>query len=81
MGNSEVWPSLNIGAEESLYQDWLKSNLGCLKWLKLNTHPVLVNAFAKRKQARKSLHFNGITFGGGVHAIFNHLKVSAILQK
>ncbi|MBB6326392.1 2,3-bisphosphoglycerate-independent phosphoglycerate mutase [Algoriphagus iocasae] len=72
MGNSEVG-HMNIGAGRVVYQDLVKINLAVEKG-ELNQHPVLVEAFAKAKAAKKKAHFMGLLSDGGVHAHINHLK-------
>ncbi|MDR7128638.1 2,3-bisphosphoglycerate-independent phosphoglycerate mutase [Algoriphagus sp. 4150] len=72
MGNSEVG-HMNIGAGRVVYQDLVKINLA-VENKELNTHPVLVNAFAKAKAANKKAHFMGLLSDGGVHAHITHLK-------
>ncbi|MFT4854838.1 MAG: 2,3-bisphosphoglycerate-independent phosphoglycerate mutase [Algoriphagus sp.] len=72
MGNSEVG-HMNIGAGRVVYQDLVKINLAVSNG-ELNTHPVLVNAFAKAKAGKKKVHFMGLLSDGGVHAHINHLK-------
>lgn len=72
MGNSEVG-HMNIGAGRVVYQDLVKINLA-VKNGELNNHPVLVEAFAKTKAAKKKAHFIGLLSDGGVHAHINHLK-------
>ncbi len=72
MGNSEVG-HMNIGAGRVVYQDLVKINLA-VKNGELNNHPVLVEAFAKTKAAKKKAHFMGLLSDGGVHAHINHLK-------
>jgi len=72
MGNSEVG-HMNIGAGRVVYQDLVKINLA-VENKELNTHPVLVNAFAKAKAANKKAHFMGLLSDGGVHAHIEHLK-------
>lgn len=72
MGNSEVG-HMNIGAGRVVYQDLVKVNLA-VKNGELNTHPVLVNAFAKAKAGKKKVHFMGLLSDGGVHAHIDHLK-------
>lgn len=72
MGNSEVG-HMNIGAGRVVYQDLVKINLA-VKNGELNNHPVLVEAFAKTKAAKKKAHFMGLLSDGGVHAHITHLK-------
>ncbi|MEP2346582.1 MAG: 2,3-bisphosphoglycerate-independent phosphoglycerate mutase, partial [Algoriphagus sp.] len=72
MGNSEVG-HMNIGAGRVVYQDLVKINLA-VENKELNTHPVLVEAFAKAKAANKKAHFMGLLSDGGVHAHIEHLK-------
>ncbi|MBN3581649.1 2,3-bisphosphoglycerate-independent phosphoglycerate mutase [Algoriphagus aestuarii] len=72
MGNSEVG-HMNIGAGRVVYQDLVKINLAVENG-ELNQHPVLVEAFAKAKAAKKKAHFMGLLSDGGVHAHINHLK-------
>lgn len=72
MGNSEVG-HMNIGAGRVVYQDLVKINLAVANG-ELNTHPVLVKAFAKAKAAKKKAHFMGLLSDGGVHAHIKHLK-------
>ncbi|MBN7814301.1 2,3-bisphosphoglycerate-independent phosphoglycerate mutase [Algoriphagus pacificus] len=72
MGNSEVG-HMNIGAGRVVYQDLVKINQA-VKNGDLNSHPVLVEAFAKAKAAKKKAHFIGLVSDGGVHAHINHLK-------
>jgi 2,3-bisphosphoglycerate-independent phosphoglycerate mutase len=72
MGNSEVG-HMNIGAGRVVYQDLVKINLA-VKNGELNNHPVLVEAFAKTKAAKKKAHFMGLLSDGGVHSHISHLK-------
>lgn len=72
MGNSEVG-HMNIGAGRVVYQDLVKINLAVENG-ELNSHPVLVKAFAKAKAAKKKAHFMGLLSDGGVHAHIAHLK-------
>lgn len=72
MGNSEVG-HMNIGAGRVVYQDLVKINQA-VKNGDLDSHPVLVEAFAKAKAAKKKAHFIGLVSDGGVHAHINHLK-------
>ncbi|MBN3521313.1 2,3-bisphosphoglycerate-independent phosphoglycerate mutase [Algoriphagus lutimaris] len=72
MGNSEVG-HMNIGAGRVVYQDLVKINQA-VKNGDLNTHPVLVEAFAKAKASKKKAHFIGLVSDGGVHAHIDHLK-------
>ena len=72
MGNSEVG-HMNIGAGRVVYQDLVKINQA-VKNGDLNSHPVLVEAFAKAKAAKKKAHFIGLVSDGGVHAHITHLK-------
>ena len=72
MGNSEVG-HMNIGAGRVVYQDLVKINLAVANG-DLNTHPVLVDAFAKAKAEKKKVHFMGLLSDGGVHAHIDHLK-------
>lgn len=72
MGNSEVG-HMNIGAGRVVYQDLVRINLAVQNG-ELNTHPVLVEAFAKAKAANKKAHFMGLLSDGGVHAHIKHLK-------
>lgn len=72
MGNSEVG-HMNIGAGRVVYQDLVKINLA-VKNGELNNHPVLVEAFAKTKVAKKKAHFMGLLSDGGVHSHISHLK-------
>ncbi|WP_296702844.1 2,3-bisphosphoglycerate-independent phosphoglycerate mutase [Algoriphagus sp.] len=72
MGNSEVG-HMNIGAGRVVYQDLVKINLA-VKNGELDNHPVLVEAFAKTKAAKKKAHFIGLLSDGGVHAHISHLK-------
>src|SRR5690606_10293769 len=70
--NSEVG-HMNIGAGRVVYQDLVKVNLA-VENKELNSHPVLVEAFAKTKAAKKKVHFMGLLSDGGVHAHITHLK-------
>ncbi|MEB2773823.1 2,3-bisphosphoglycerate-independent phosphoglycerate mutase [Algoriphagus sp. D3-2-R+10] len=72
MGNSEVG-HMNIGAGRVVYQDLVKINLA-VENKELDSHPVLVKAFAKAKAAKKKVHFMGLLSDGGVHAHITHLK-------
>jgi 2,3-bisphosphoglycerate-independent phosphoglycerate mutase len=72
MGNSEVG-HMNIGAGRVVYQDLVKINLAVSNG-ELNTHPVLVDAFAKAKAGKKKVHLMGLLSDGGVHSHINHLK-------
>lgn len=63
MGNSEVG-HMNIGAGRVVYQDLVKINLAVENG-ELNSHPVLVKAFAKAKAAKKKAHFMGLLSDGG----------------
>lgn len=72
MGNSEVG-HMNIGAGRVVYQDLVKINLAVSNG-ELNTHPILVNAFAKAKAGKKKVHFMGLLSDGGVHSHIDHLK-------
>lgn len=72
MGNSEVG-HMNIGAGRVVYQDLVKINLA-VENKELNSHPVLVEAFAKAKATNKKAHFMGLLSDGGVHSHIKHLK-------
>lgn len=72
MGNSEVG-HMNIGAGRVVYQDLVKVNQAVANG-DLNSHEVLVKAFAKAKETKKKVHFMGLLSDGGVHAHIKHLK-------
>ena len=72
MGNSEVG-HMNIGAGRVVYQDLVKINKSVAEG-ELNTHPVLVDAFAYAKKEGRKVHFIGLLSDGGVHAHIDHLK-------
>ena len=71
MGNSEVG-HLNIGAGRVLYQDLVKINRACAD-NSIMDMPVIKEAFTYAKENNKSVHFMGLTSGGGVHSSLNHL--------
>ncbi len=71
MGNSEVG-HLNIGAGRVLYQDLVKINRACADD-SIMEMPVIKEAFTYAKENGKSVHFMGLTSGGGVHSSLNHL--------
>ena len=71
MGNSEVG-HLNIGAGRVVYQDFAKINKEVREG-KIDSNPVLLDAFNYAKQNKKDLHFIGLVSDGGVHSHQNHL--------
>ncbi|MGZ5244617.1 MAG: 2,3-bisphosphoglycerate-independent phosphoglycerate mutase, partial [Bacteroidia bacterium] len=72
MGNSEVG-HLNIGAGRVVYQQLVSINKA-FEENKLETHPVLNEAFDYAKKNNKKIHFLGLVSDGGVHASMEHLK-------
>ncbi|MGZ5303750.1 MAG: 2,3-bisphosphoglycerate-independent phosphoglycerate mutase, partial [Bacteroidia bacterium] len=72
MGNSEVG-HLNIGAGRVVYQQLVSINKA-FEENKLETHPVLNEAFDYAKKNNKKIHFLGLVSNGGVHASMEHLK-------
>jgi 2,3-bisphosphoglycerate-independent phosphoglycerate mutase len=73
MGNSEVG-HLNLGAGRIVYQDLTRINKAVAEG-KLRENEVLVEAFARAKNAR--LHFLGLVSDGGVHSHQEHLVALA----
>ncbi|WP_242921886.1 2,3-bisphosphoglycerate-independent phosphoglycerate mutase [Pontibacter liquoris] len=72
MGNSEVG-HMNLGAGRVVYQDLVRINKAIAE-RKLNSIPVLANAFAYAKENKKPVHLIGLLSDGGVHSHINHLK-------
>lgn len=77
MGNSEVG-HLNLGAGRIVYQDLTRINKAVAEG-KLQSNPVLQEAFAKAKGHR--LHFLGLVSDGGVHSHQEHLIALANAAK
>jgi len=71
MGNSEVG-HLNIGAGRVVYQDLVMINKE-IKDNKINSNPVLIEAFKYAQLNNKAVHFLGLVSDGGVHSLDKHL--------
>lgn len=72
MGNSEVG-HLNIGAGRVVYQQLALINKA-FEENRLESHPVLNEAFDYAKKNNKKIHLLGLVSNGGVHASLEHLK-------
>ncbi len=72
MGNSEVG-HMNIGAGRIVYQDLVRVNKA-VDEKEMDSHPVLMEAFAYAKKNNKKVHYIGLVSDGGVHAHIDHLK-------
>jgi 2,3-bisphosphoglycerate-independent phosphoglycerate mutase len=71
MGNSEVG-HLNIGAGRIVYQDFAKINKE-IRDKKIDSNPVLLQAFDYSKQNKKDIHLIGLVSDGGIHSHQEHL--------
>jgi 2,3-bisphosphoglycerate-independent phosphoglycerate mutase len=71
MGNSEVG-HMNIGAGRIVYQDLAKINKE-VRENKIDSNPVLLDAFAYAKKNNKPVHLMGLLSDGGVHSHQTHL--------
>ena len=72
MGNSEVG-HLNIGAGRVVYQQLQLINKA-FEENKLESHPVINEAFDYAKKNNKKVHFLGLVSNGGVHSSLDHVK-------
>ena len=72
MGNSEVG-HLNIGAGRVVYQQLQLINKA-FEENKLESHPVINEAFDYAKTNNKKVHFLGLVSNGGVHSSLVHVK-------